>query len=59
MAEKHSLSDEGCGEVVAVNAPFTNDANQLCLQLFLNTPSLFQLKISIYRKQLYIIVNIA
>ena len=43
MAEKHSLSDEGCGEFVAVNAPFANDANQLSLQLFLNASSLFQL----------------
>ena len=47
MAEKHSLSDEGCGEVVAVNALFTNDANQQLLQLFLNAPCLLKLVIDI------------
>ena len=47
MAEKHSLSDEGCGEVVTFNALFVNDVNQLCLQLFLNAPCLLELVIDI------------
>ena len=37
MAKKQSSSQVSCGEVVAVSAMFTNDANQLNLQLVFNT----------------------
>ena len=37
MTEKQSSSQVSCGEVVAVSATFTNDANQHNNQLIINT----------------------
>ena len=44
MTKKQSSSQVSCGEVVAVSTTFTNDANQMNMQLSFNTTILLNLE---------------
>ena len=44
MAKKHSSSNVGFSEFIAISASFTNDTTQLIQQLFLNTTTLLNLQ---------------
>ena len=43
MAKKQSSSQVSCGEVIALSAEFTNDANQYNMELIFNTSIFFDL----------------